>query len=294
MKIGAIYPQIEMGGDPVALDRIGRSVDAFGYDYLLMSDHVVGATHENRNPPMPEAGNSDKTPYHDPFVAFGYLAGITQRIELTTGVIILPQRQTALVARQTTDIDLLSNGRLRLGVGVGWNKVEFDALGQDFASRGARLTEQIGYLRQLWSEPLVTFNGKFDQLDRGNIVPRPKRQIPIYCGGYTEVAYKRSARLADGHMFMLSVDAALEGWKRLKQLLAEEGRSVAGFGSDYMIQDNFGQGLDIPKVVDWARRWQDVGGTHVGVVTAGLGFTTAEQHIDYFTEACARLRASLS
>src|SRR6202007_2700383 len=121
MKIGAVYPQIELNGDPVAVDRIGRAVEALGYDHIVMYDHVVGAVHENRNPPLWEHGPyTDKDPFHDPLVVFGYLAGITKRIELVTGVLILPQRQTVLVAKQVTDIDLLSGGRLRLGVGSGW------------------------------------------------------------------------------------------------------------------------------------------------------------------------------
>ena len=161
MKIGATYPQIELGGDPVAIGRIGRAVEELGYDHLVMYDHVVGAVHENRNPPLWEHGPyTDKHPFHDPFVAFGYLAAITKRIELVTGVIILPQRQTVLVAKQATDVDLLSGGRLRLGVGSGWNYVEYDALGEDFAVRGPRLTEQIEYLRMLWSQPLVTLDRK--------------------------------------------------------------------------------------------------------------------------------------
>lgn len=294
MKIGAAYPQTELGGDPVALDAIGRAVEALGYDHLLMYDHVVGAVHENRDPPLWEGGPyTDKHPFHDPFVAFGYLAGITQRIELVTGVLILPQRQTVLVAKQATDIDLLSNGRLRLGVGTGWNYVEYDALGEDFATRGPRLTEQIGYLRRLWSEPLVTFNGKFDSLDRAAIIPRPKRRIPIWCGGFTELSFKRAAALADGYIFAAGVDNALWGWQRVKHFLAEQGRSPAQFGTEYLIQNNRGQGIGTREAVDWARRWQDAGGTHVSVVTMGLGFKTADEHIDHLAEFRRRLDAAL-
>lgn len=292
MKLGAVYPQIELGGNPVAVDRIGRAVEELGYDHLMMYDHVVGAVHENRTPPLWEHGPyTDKHPFHDPFVAFGYIAAITKRIELVSGVIILPQRQTVLVAKQATDVDLLSGGRLRLGVGTGWNYVEYDALGQDFSSRGPRLTEQIEYLRRLWTEPLVTFKGKFDSIDRAAIIPRPARQIPIYCGGFAEPAFKRAAKLADGFIFAASIDGALAGWERVRRLLAEEGRSIVGFGADYVVQDNFGCGLKVPEALDALRRWKDAGGTHASVVTMGLGFSTTEQHIAHLAEIRQRMNA---
>ncbi|MFY9329523.1 MAG: LLM class F420-dependent oxidoreductase [Georgfuchsia sp.] len=293
MKIGAVYPQIELGGDPIALDQIGRAVEALGYDHLLMYDHVVGAVHENRNPPLWEYGPyTDKHPFHDPLVVFGYLAAITKRIEFVTGVLILPQRQTVLVAKQATDIDLLSGGRLRLGVGTGWNYVEYDALGQNFASRGARLTEQIEYLRRLWAEPLVTFKGKFDSIDRANIIPRPKRRIPIYCGGFSEPAFKRGASIADGFIFGGALDNALSGWERVRQLLTTAGRPVAEFGADYLVQDNLARGLGVQEVVDALRRWRDAGGTHASVATMGRRFTTAEQHIAYLAEVRQRMDAA--
>jgi probable F420-dependent oxidoreductase len=292
VRIGAAYPQTELDGDPAALEAVGRAVEALGYDHLLMYDHVVGAVHENRRPPLWEHGPyTDKHPFHDPFVGFAYLAGITRRIGFTTGVLILPQRQTVLVAKQAADLDLLSGGRLRLGVGTGWNYVEYDALGQSFATRGQRLSEQIGYLRRLWSEPLVSFEGRFDSLDRANIIPRPKRPIPIYCGGFSEPAYRRAAKLADGFLFAGGFDGALAGWQRVRQLLAEAGRPVAGFGAEYLLQDIRGNGLGIPEAVDAARRWQDAGGTHLCVVTMGRGLATTDEHIAHLAEMRERLGA---
>ncbi|MET0657446.1 MAG: LLM class F420-dependent oxidoreductase [Steroidobacteraceae bacterium] len=295
MKIGAVYPQIELGGDPEAFDRIARSVEPIGFDHLLMYDHVVGAVHENREPPLWQRGPyTDKHPFHDPLVALAYVAGITRRIELVTGVLILPQRQTVLVAKQATDLDLLSGGRLRLGVGSGWNYVEYDALGQNFATRGERLTEQIEYLRRLWSEPLVTFHGKFDSIDRANIIPRPKRPIPIYCGGFAEPMFKRAARMADGFIFASGIDFSLHAWSRLQQLLAEAGRPVAGFGAECILQDDRSNGMSRQEALDAARRWQDVGGTHVSVVTMGRGYRTPEEHIHHLAEAHVRLQAALN
>ncbi|HKY92788.1 MAG TPA: LLM class F420-dependent oxidoreductase [Nevskiaceae bacterium] len=292
MKIGAVYPQTELGGDPAALGRIGRAVESLGYDHLLMYDHVVGAVHENRDPPLLNGPYTDRHPFHDPFTSFGYLAGITQRLELVTGVIILPQRQTVLVAKQAAEVDLLSGERLRLGVGAGWNYVEYEALGQDFTTRGARLTEQIDFLRRLWAEPLVSFEGRFDRIDRGNILPRPRRRIPIWCGGYTEPAYRRAARQADGFLFGGSVKGVLKGWTFLQQLLRENGRDVSSFGAEY-IQNALSGAFDLDSAVDGACRWKEAGGTHVTVVSMGHGFTTVEQHLDFFARARERFVAAL-
>src|ERR1700724_1739113 len=165
MHIEVVYPQTELRGDPTAVRRIGRAVEDQGFDHLLAYDHVLGAVHADRTPKL-TGPYTEKDPFHDPFVMFAYLAGITQRIEFVTGILILPQRQTVLVARQAADLDLLSHERLRLGVGIGWNYVEYDSLGQDFRSRGKRVSEQINLLRRLWSEPLVNFEGAFDRIDR--------------------------------------------------------------------------------------------------------------------------------
>src|SRR5882724_6879540 len=201
MEIGVVYPQIELRGDPDAVGRIGRTVEDLGFDHLLASDHVLGAVHADRTPPL-TGPYTEHDPFHDPLVMFAYLAGITERIRFATGVLVLPQRQTALVGRQAADVDLLSGGRLRLGVGVGWSDVEYEALGQDFRKRGARQEEQIGLMRRLFTEPVVAFSGRFDRIDRAALVPKPARSIPIWLGGSGEAAYDRAARLADGFIFI--------------------------------------------------------------------------------------------
>jgi len=294
MKVGAVYPQIELDGDPEGVDRIGRATEALGYDHIVFYDHVVGAVHEGRNPPLWERGPyTDKDPFHDPFVVFGYLAGITKKIDFVSGILILPQRQTVLVAKQATDVDLLSGGRLKLGVGTGWNYVEYDALGQSFAKRGERMTEQIGFLRRLWSEPLVTFKGKYDAIDRGNIIPRPRHQIPILCGGFAEPAYKRAAKLGDGFIFAASVEnGALPGWARVKALLGESGRPVEGFRAQHIVQSDRGSGLDVRAAIDSVRRWADAGGSHASIVTMGLGYKTIDQHIDHLARVRDGLKAA--
>ena len=233
MQIGVVYPQIELRGDPIAVRRIGRAVEDLGFDHLLAYDHVLGAVHADRTPPLP-GPYTEQDPFHDPFVMFAYLAGITERIGFATGILILPQRQTALVARQAADVDLLSGGRLRLGVGVGWSQVEYEALGQDFGTRGARQEEQIELLRRLFTEPVVDFSGRFDRVDRAALVPKPTRPVPIWIGG-GEAAFERAARLADGFIFIGGgTDHAIDAWNRQRDRVTELGRSADDFGGEYV------------------------------------------------------------
>jgi probable F420-dependent oxidoreductase len=290
MKIGMVYPQMELNVAPQNLRQIGTAADELNYDHLLMYDHVIGAVHENRDPPLVTGGADETHPFHEPMVAFGYLAGITSKIDFMTGILILPQRQTALVAKQAAEVDLLSGGRLHLGVGIGWNHVEYQALGQDFRVRGQRMEEQVDFLRRLWAEPLVTFDGKFDQLDRGAIVPRPERRIPIYCGGFTEPSFKRGAKIADGFIFVGPMEeAVLPSWGRVQHHLRNEGRDTQEFAKICIIQSGSEQGQSVQQAVDAIRRWQDAGGTHASVGTLGNGFTTAQNHIDYLAEVRQRL-----
>ena len=284
MKIGLIYPQTELQGDPGAVRRIGLAAEELGYDHLLTYDHVLGATHD-RKPPL-SGPYTEKHPFHDPFVMFAYLAGITRRIEFVTGILILPQRQTVLVARQAADLDLLSNERFRLGVGIGWNYVEYDALGQDFHRRGKRLAEQIALLRRLWSEPLIDFTGTFDRIDRAALNPRPRRTIPIWLGAFSDVALRRAAALGDGFIFADGAADAFQLAPRLRQFLKEAGRPEQGFG----LHCNMLMAKSPQAVIDTASRWRDIGGTHASVVTMGQNFTTIDQHIDYMRTVADAVR----
>jgi probable F420-dependent oxidoreductase len=293
MKIGAVYPQAELGGDPEALHDIAVGVERLGYDHLLLYDHVVGASHAGREPALPVHYN-ENTPFHEPLVAFGYLAAVTRRIELITGILILPQRQTVLVAKQAAEVDRLSGGRLRLGVATGWNWVEYEALGESFAGRGARLDEQIPYLRRLWSESVISAEGRFDRIDRAGICPRPQRMIPIWCGGYAAPALRRAALLADGFIFNLGLDLAqLDGWRRLQAMLREAGRPIAGFGCHFMMQADRDETFDLEAVADVLPRIRDAGATDASVVTMDRGFATVDQHLDFLADAKARADASL-
>jgi len=285
MQIGVAYPQTELQGDPTAVRRIGKAVEDLGFDHLLAYDHVLGAVHADRTPPL-TGPYTEHDPFHDPFVMFAYLAAVTERIRFTTGILVLPQRQTALVARQATDVDLLSDGRLRLGVGVGWNHVEYEALGQDFHTRGARQEEQIELLRRLFAEPVVDFSGRFDRIDRASLVPKPARPIPIWLGGSGEAAFERAARLADGFIFFGGgIDQTVDTWKRLRERVGGLGRSVEEFGADHVALPRGGV-ADLTAEIE---AWREAGGTHVSVVTMGLGLDSIDGHIDYLASVANAL-----
>jgi probable F420-dependent oxidoreductase len=285
VQIGVVYPQVELRGDPNAVRLIGTAVDALGFDHLLAYDHVLGAVHAGRSPEL-TGPYTEHDPFHDPFVMFAYLAAITRRIGFASGVLVLPQRQTALVARQASDVDLLSGGRLRLGVGVGWNYVEYEALGQDFATRGARQEEQIQLLRRLFTEPVVDFSGGFDRVDRATLVPKPSRSIPIWLGGHSKFAFDRAARLADGFIFFGgSSRHVIDDWTRLKDQLSAHGRSVENFGADWVVpkRDSIG------ALTDELDAWRDAGGTHTSVGTMDHGFESVGGHIDYLASVANAL-----
>jgi probable F420-dependent oxidoreductase len=286
MKFGVVFPQIEVSQDPDALPSIALAVEQLGYDSLLFYDHVVGADHADREPPL-RGPYTERDPFHDPFVAMGFVAAITSRIELATGVLILPQRQTVLVAQQAADVDLLSHERLRLGVGTGWNWVEYHALGQQFATRGRRLSEQVPLLRRLWAEQLVTFSGEFDQIERGCINPRPRRPIPVWFGGFGEAAFRRAARLGDGFSFAGDADSALEGLETVRGMLAEEGRDPSQFGCELILT----RARTAAEVVETASKWAEVGGTHVSILTMKVGLADHRAHVDHLSEVRAAITA---
>lgn len=277
MKLGVVFPQTEIGADPAVIKDYAQTVEGLGYDYLLAFDHVLGA---NPNRPGGWKGVYAYTDaFHEPFVLFGYLAGVTQKLELATGVIILPQRQTALVAKQAAQVDVLSGGRLRLGVGLGWNEVEYEALDANFHNRGKRSAEQVALLRELWSQELVIFKGQYHTVNDAGLKPMPvQRPIPIWFGGGSEPSLKRMARLADGWMSSSRLpDANLEGMlARLRGYIAEAGRNPAEFGLDPWIT------IAQRPVAEWERlaaRWRELGATHLGINTMRAGFTSIQEHL---------------
>jgi probable F420-dependent oxidoreductase len=280
MKIGVAYPTTEVAGDPTAIRKFCWAAEDLGYEHLMAYDHVVKAPHEGREPKLTGPYTETDT-FHDPFVLFGFAAATTDKLEFVTGVLVLPQRQTALVAQQAADVDLLSNERLRLGVGIGWNYVEYEALGQDFRTRAKRIEEQIGLLRQLWQVPVLSFEGRFDRVDRAGINPRPRRQIPLWLGGHTEPAYERGARLGDGFIFAADGAGAIDAWARVKHHLGELGRDQAGYGCELLAL--FARNAQ--EAADHLRSWRDAGGTHGCVPSMGKGLgANIEAHIDYVAE----------
>jgi probable F420-dependent oxidoreductase len=277
MRCGVVFPQTEFGNDVAAIRDYAQTAEGLGYDYLLVYDHVLGA-HPDRTPKL-TGPYTDAHPFHEPMVLFGFLAAITTRLELVTGILILPQRQTALVAKQTAEVDVLSQGRLRLGIGIGWNYVEYDALGEDFRTRGRRVEEQIEVLRKLWTQPLVTHRGAHHVIDNAGISPLPvQRPIPIWFGGAAEPVLERAARLGDGWMPAgRPPDDRMKSYlDRLRGYLARAGRDAARFGVDPWISIQ-GLGQD-----EWHLRveaWRALGATHLAVDTMRAGFASPQAHI---------------
>ncbi|MFM9847654.1 MAG: LLM class F420-dependent oxidoreductase [Hyphomicrobiaceae bacterium] len=228
MQLNALFPTRDIGSDPAKVRDWAQAAEGLGYSYIEVPDHVFGATARDGWTPV----YNEKDPFHETFVILGFLAAVTKTIRLSSGVLISPQRQTGLIAKQAAEVDLLSAGRLRLGIGVGWNHVEYEALGTDWKTRGARQAEQVDVLRRLWSEDLVSYNGRFHHLKDVNIVPPPiQRPIPIWFGGSSDAVIKRAARLGDGWMPIMAPD--LEGEQKLAMLRAElkgHGRDPAKFG----------------------------------------------------------------
>jgi probable F420-dependent oxidoreductase len=278
MQLGVVFPQTEIGNDPAAIRDYAQAAEGLGFGHLVAYDHVLGA-----NPNRPggwDRGYTFESAFHEPFVLFGYLAGVTQRIQLFTEILILPQRQTALVAKQAAAIDVLSGGRLRLGVGVGWNPIEYEALGQSFRTRGKRMEEQIGLLRALWTQPLVTFDGRWDRVPDAGINPLPvQRPIPIWMGGMSEPVQLRAAKLADG-WFPQRVGPGAEAkalFERMLDNVRASGRDPGSFGIEVRVNASDGA----PD--DWARtasEWGAIGATHVAINTMGAGLTSPQQHIE--------------
>jgi len=277
MKAGVVYPQIELGGDPGAVKAFAQAAEALGYDHMVMYDHILGAEHAGREPKL-TGPYTETDPFHEPLVTYAYLAGVTKKLGFATGVIILPQRQTALFAKQAADVDLFSDGRLRLCVGIGWNWVEYDALEMSghFRRRGKRQELQIALIRKLWEQPVVDHEDSDHRVDRAGILPRPKRKIPIWLGGFSEAAYDRAARIADGFLFSgRSQTEAVRIKARIEARLVELGRGGDAFGFESIQQYSRGDNQWPGDIA----AWRNAGGSHISVVTMGANLATVDSHI---------------
>lgn len=285
MKVGIVYPQPEIKGDIAAIRTIARAVEDRGFDHLLVYDHVMGVDHADRDRKF-QGPYTEQDPFTDPLVMFAYLAGITDRIELMSGVLILPQRQTPLVARQAADVDLLSGGRLVLGVGLGWNHVECEALGVDFTTRGVRCTEQIELLRRMWSGELISYAGRFERAERVRLNPPPSRQIPIWIGGFAPQAMERAGRLADGFIAAGPIDVGIHVKAGVDASRARHGRADEEFGHTFVTLVS----TTDEDALAAAEKWRAAGGTHVSISSMGMGFgTSVEAHLDFIGRIADRL-----
>lgn len=272
MQLGVVLPGQHIPADPSALADFAQAVEGLGYSHLVTIEHVAGVDLTNR-PDWRERTTLED--FHEPLVLFGYLAGLTRQLELVTEVLILPQRQTVLVAQQAAEVDLLSNGRLRLGVGVGWVESEFRALNEDYRTRGARIEEQIAVLRALWTQESVTFHGRWHHIEEMGIRPRPRqRPIPIWLGGHVEASYRRIGTIADGWMPLFDLDEeaeeARQAIERIHGYAREAGRDPHSIGIEAFVP------LAGKTPDDWLREvegWRALGATHlvVGVGDAGVG-----------------------
>jgi probable F420-dependent oxidoreductase len=277
MKYGVIFPQTEIGADPSGVRDFAQAAESLGYDHIVPYDHVVGANPASR--PGWNAPYTHKDMFHEPFVLFGYLAAVTKKIGLASGVIILPQRQTVLVAKQAAEADVLSGGRVRLGVGIGWNPVEYEALGMDFKNRGARSEEQIEVLRALWTKELVTFKGRWHTITDAGINPLPvQRPIPIWLGGGAEPVLRRVGRLGDGWFPLAEPGDKLRSMiEKIRSYAKEAGRDPAAIGIEGRVSVANGTP---EKWREEIAKWKELGATHLSVSTMKAGLSTPAAHVD--------------
>ena len=275
MKIGVVFPQVEIGPDREVVRDYAQTAEGLGYTHVLAYDHVIGADTSTR--PNWRGPYTLDTQFHEPFVLFGYLAGFTS-LELVTGVIILPQRQTVLVAKQAAQVDVLTGGKFRLGIGVGWNEVEYESLNETFGNRGRREEEQIDVMRMLWTQKSVSYQGKWHSIPGAGINPLPiQRPIPIWIGGSTDPAFKRIGKMGDGWMPQFRPDAAGEQKvEAVRSYTREAGRDPDELGMEARLS------LGMTPRSEWRsdiESWQQLGATHISINTMSFGLTSPRDHI---------------
>ena len=274
MKFGVVFPQTELGADPDIVAKFATTAEELGFDHLIAYDHVLGANTASR--PDWQGPYTSESMFHEPFVLFSYLAGLTTRLELVTAVIILPQRQTSLVAKQAACLDVLSKGRLRLGIGTGWNAVEYEALGENFHDRGKRSEEQIDLLRKLWAEETITYDGRWHKVTDAGLKPLPtKRSIPVWLGGMAPQVIERAGRIADGWFPFLNPKLE-DQLAQMREHARAAGRDSAEIGVECMIP----AGEDAGKTREHVERLQAAGATHAAGVTMNVNLPSPQAHID--------------
>lgn len=275
MQFGAVLPHNEIGTDPGAIRAYAQGVEALGATHLLIYDHVLGA---DPNRPGGWRGAYDKdVAFHEPLTTFAFIAAVTEKLDLMSTVMILPQRQTALVAKQAAQVAILSNNRFRLGIGTGWNRIEYEALGVPFGNRGRRQEEQVDLLRKLWSEDSLTYSGTYHQVNAASINPRPTQSIPVWFGGSAPALLERCARLGDGWIPLMGAnDAARACIDTLRAERARVGRSMDGFGIQAQAQY---RGGNPERWRTHAEAWRELGATHIALATHNAGATGVDGHL---------------
>jgi probable F420-dependent oxidoreductase len=287
MRIGVVFPQTEIGADAGAVRAYAEHVEELGFTHLLAYDHVVGADPKIH---LGWDGAYDlHNTFHEPLVTFGYLAAVTTSLELVTCIVILPQRQAVLVAKQAAEVDLLSRGRLRLGVGLGWNAVEYEALGEDFSTRGKRCEEQVELMRKLWTEQTVTYHGTYHRVTGAGLAPLPVQQpIPVWFGASSPRACRRAGRLGDGWFPMVGPGPKLEQARQeLAHAATEAGRDPAQIAMEGRVSWN-GNADDM---ADGLRSWAEAGASHMSINTMGAGLASVDDHLAALTTAAEIARA---
>jgi probable F420-dependent oxidoreductase len=290
-RLGIVFPQTEIGSDAGIIRDFATKVEEAGYAYLAAYDHVLGHQPDDLRAWTNVGPYTDSHPFHEVFVLLAFLAAVTRRIELVTEVLILPQRQAALVAKQAAEIQLLSGGRLRLGIGVGWNPEEFRALGMSFHDRGKRIAEQVEVMRRLWTEDVVTFVGSDHSIKSSGIKPRSDAPIPIWMGGRAPVVLKRAAEVADGFILDENLERAPWVIAQLNAHLLANHRSLSSFGIAGQVQVD---AMDLPGSARKAAEWKALGVTHLSVVTMDAGLSGPRDHAKLavdFMDAWQRLGA---
>ena len=280
MEIGAVFPHNEIGTDPQAIKDYAQGVEELGVTHLLIYDHVLGA---DRDRPGGFEGPYDKDiAFHEPFTTFAFIAAVTQKLDMITTVMILPQRQTVLVAKQAAELAILSNNRFKLGIGVGWNAVEYVGLNENFHDRGKRQAEQVELMRLLWESEVLEYKGNYHQIDKASINPRPSLPVPIWFGGGAPKLIQRCAELGDAWIPLMGPnDKAKAMLDEIREKRAAKGLSWEDFGVQAQAQYAGGN----PEL--WAKhatKWRDLGASHLAIATHNAGQTDVQGHLKRIQE----------
>lgn len=294
MKIGAMFPTNDLSADPAAIRDFAQGIEGMGFDYLITTDHVLQV--DPKGDPNIFAPYTVEDAFHEPFVLFGFLAACTQKIELGTAILILPQRQTALVAKQAAEADFLSGGRLRLGIGIGWQEMEFTALGENWSNRGKRSEEQIELMRALWTNRLVEYKGAYHEVPESGLNPLPvQRPIPIWIGGMADAVAERVGRIGDGWIPAGPPELLKPQLDIIHEAAEKAGRDPKSIGIEAIT------GLQSPapgapritmdEAIAHSKNWKDAGASHFSFNTQGIGLESADDHLALLKDYKERIDA---